>query len=60
MIATLLQVVGLVLLAAGIYIWFGPGPALVAAGVSSTVAGTAAELDKRRRTRPLETVRRAA
>lgn len=47
--AVTLQIVGLVLLAAGIYVWFGLGPGLVAAGASATVAGTAAELDRRRR-----------
>ena len=47
--ATALQFAGLVLLAAGLFVWFGPGPALVASGVGVTAAGTGLELDRRRR-----------
>jgi hypothetical protein len=48
MIATLLQVVGLVVLCAGLYVWFGTGPALVAGGIAATVSGVAVEVDRRR------------
>ena len=48
MIATLLQVAGLILLAAGLFVWFGIGPALVGSGVLATTAGIAVELDSRR------------
>lgn len=47
--ATALQVIGLAVFVAGLYVWFGTGPALVAAGVSLTVLGVATEVDRRRK-----------
>lgn len=47
MIATLLQVAGLLVLAAGLYVWFGPGPGLVGLGVGLTAVGVGVELDRR-------------
>lgn len=47
--AVALQIVGLCLLAAGLFVWFGSGPGLVGSGVLAAVAGTALELDRRRR-----------
>ena len=47
MIATLLQLAGIVLLAAGLCVWFGPGPGLVALGVGLTAEGVAVELERR-------------
>lgn len=46
--AVALQIVGLVLLAAGLFVWFGPGPGLAGSGVLATVAGTALEFDRRK------------
>lgn len=46
--AVVLQIVGLLLVAGGMFIWFGPGPGLVTAGACAIVAGTAVELDRRR------------
>jgi len=46
--ATALQIVGLVVLVAGLFVWFGPGPALVVGGLLGIVSGTALELDRRR------------
>lgn len=48
MVASLLQVAGLLLFAVGLYIWFGVGPALVAAGASATAVGLSVEIDRRR------------
>lgn len=46
--ATALQLVGLLVLCAGLFVWFGTGPGLVGSGVAAAIAGTALELDKRR------------
>lgn len=47
--AVVFQIVGLVLTAAGLFVWFGPGPGLVGSGVLATVFGIAAERDRRGR-----------
>lgn len=41
--AVALQVLGLVLMAAGLFVWFGPGPGLLGTGVLVVVFGIAAE-----------------
>lgn len=47
MIATLLQIAGLILLAAGLFVWFGTGPGLVGTGALVVVFGIAAERSDR-------------
>lgn len=47
MIATLLQIVGLILLGAGLFVWFGVGPGLVGTGAFATVVGIAVERERR-------------
>ncbi len=47
MIATLLQVAGLVLLSVGLFVWFGLGPGLAALGAGLTAVGVATELERR-------------
>lgn len=47
MIATLLQAAGLIVLAVGLFVWFGTGPGLVGTGVLATVFGIAVERSDR-------------
>ena len=41
--AVALQIVGLLTLAAGLFVWFGTGPGLVGSGVLATLFGIAVE-----------------
>lgn len=43
-----LQILGLLVLAVGLFVWFGAGPGLVGSGLIAAVLGTALEVDGRR------------